>query len=132
MTFCCFLSTLYSLILSFVPVVLTTTGCSMATKQQILCLCSIRAFLRACFSVSSSRMYLSLTSCMALSNWGWISPRPCRQKGHASTHTRHLHSTALLYNKNENHIKALLSLFLYNRRSDKKIKRNNWDTNENE
>lgn len=60
------------------PAALTTIGRSMATKQQNLCLSSIRAFLRACFSVSSSRMYLSLTSCMALSSCGWISPRPWR------------------------------------------------------
>lgn len=49
---------------------LTTTGCSKATKQQNLCRSSTRAFLKACFSVSSSSMYLSLTSCIALSNWG--------------------------------------------------------------
>ncbi len=71
--------------LSFSRAVLTTTGRSMATKQQNLCLSSMRAFLRACFSVSSSRMYLSLTSCMALSNWGWISPRPWKQNGHTNT-----------------------------------------------
>lgn len=67
---------IYTAVLDDSVVSLTTTGRSMATKQQNLCLSSMRAFLRACFSVSSSRMYLSLTSCMALSNWGCISPRP--------------------------------------------------------
>lgn len=67
-------------IYSFLVALLTTTGRNMATKQQILCLCSIRAFLSACFSVSSSRMNLSLTSCLALSSWGWISPRPSRKR----------------------------------------------------
>lgn len=55
---------------------LTTTGRSMDTKQQKRLLSSTSALLTACFSVSSSSRYLSLTSCMALSSWGCRSPRP--------------------------------------------------------
>lgn len=58
---------------------LTTTGLSIDTKAQNRPLSSISTFLTACFSVSSSKMYLSLTSCMALSSWGWISPLPATQ-----------------------------------------------------
>lgn len=48
----------------------------MDTKQQKRLLSSTSALLTACFSVSSSSRYLSLTSCMALSSWGCRSPRP--------------------------------------------------------
>lgn len=60
---------------------LTITGRSIEMKVQNRPRSSMRAFLTACFSVSSSSRYLSLTSCRALSNWGWMSPRPvCRKQ----------------------------------------------------
>lgn len=80
----------------FLHSILTTTGRSMATKQQNLCLSSMRAFLRACFSVSSSRRYLSLTSCMALSNCGWISPRPWKQNQHTAELKQFIHYSSSL------------------------------------
>lgn len=50
----------------------------------------MRAFLKACFSVSSRRMYLSLTSCIALSSWGWMSPRPWKESRHRRTNKKYL------------------------------------------
>lgn len=54
----------------------TTTGCRKVMKVQKRPRSSIRARRTACFSVSSSSRYMSLTSCRALSSWGCRSPFP--------------------------------------------------------
>ena len=48
---------------------LTTAGVIKFTRQQKRPLSSMSAFRTAVFSVSSSKMYMSPTSCMAESNW---------------------------------------------------------------
>lgn len=68
---------------------LTTTGRSMDTKMQKRARSSISAFLTACFSVSSSSRYLSVTSWTALCSWGWMSPLP------AAHHTFSTHVTTV-------------------------------------
>lgn len=59
---------------------LTITGRSIEMKVQNRPRSSIKAFRTACFSVSSNKRYLSLTSWRALSNWGWISPLPAQNR----------------------------------------------------
>lgn len=64
------------------PPALTTTGCRKVMKVQKRPRSSMRALRTACFSVSSSSRYMSLTSCSALSSWGCRSPFPVRQGYH--------------------------------------------------
>lgn len=63
------------------PPALTTTGCRKVMKVQKRPRSSMRALRTACFSVSSSSRYMSLTSCSALSSWGCRSPFPVRLGG---------------------------------------------------
>lgn len=69
---------LHLFLLRLLSLLLTTTGRSMETKMQKRARSSISAFRTACFSVSSSSRYLSVTSWTALCSWGWMSPLPAR------------------------------------------------------
>lgn len=76
---------------------LTITGRNIEMKVQNLPRSSVRAFLTACFSVSSRSRYLSFTSCKALSSWGWMSPLPVdkddsKRRGLGPSHSQSLES----------------------------------------